>query len=212
MSKVIKKDRYLLLAIFLVLVAGGLVLVPKYEKNQGIEPTIYLKNITSPERYISTDLLAEKIVLQDPSLILIDVRSSKEFNHFSLPNAINIPMDSLFAESSLDYLDQEVFELVLYPNDHFYADQAWLMCNRLGFQHQHVLNGGLNEWFNTIISPTAPSEGMPRSEFELYNLRKATAMYFGVGTPEETIATVKKKPTKKIKLRSKKKRKAEGGC
>lgn len=208
MSKVVRLDKYLLLGLVLIVLAGGLLLLPKYDKNRGVEPEEYLKSISSSERYMTTDQLAEKMVNQDPSLILIDTRKAVEYNKFALPDAINIPLDSLFTESNEGYLDQDVYDVVLYSNDNFYADQAWLMCNRLGYQNLHVLKGGLNEWFSTIINPIKPSEGMANSAFELYNLRKATAMYFGVGTPIST-SVVKKK---KVALRKKKKRKAEGGC
>lgn len=52
--------RYAILAAILIILAGGLVLLPKYEKHEGITPEELLSNAISPERYISTDELANK--------------------------------------------------------------------------------------------------------------------------------------------------------
>jgi len=207
--------RYKILAGILIILAGGLVLLPKYEKHEGIKPEQLLSNIISPERYISTDILADKLVNQDPSYLLIDVRDEESYNKYTLPNAINIPMAKLFDEDSEMYLNQDEYDVVLFSNDNFYADQAWILCNRLEYANLHVLKGGVNKWFNTIINPPKPTENMPAEQFKLYTFRKAASMYFGVAYPEQFKATdlPKKKVTKKvITVKKKKKAPAEGGC
>ena len=205
--------QYVLLALILILAAGGLVLLPKYEKHEGINAKELLSNMISPERYISTDELADKIIKQDPSFIIIDVRDSISFKKNSLPNAINIPLRKILSEGALTYLDQNQFDVVLFSNDNFYADQAWILCSRLGYKNLRVLKGGINEWFYTVINPPKPIENMPATAFELYSFRKAASMYFGVAYPESVKqSSVKKEPKKVISFKKKKKRKAEGGC
>ncbi|MBT8317135.1 MAG: rhodanese-like domain-containing protein [Lutibacter sp.] len=207
--------RYMILAGILVILAGGLVLLPKYEKHEGIKTEQLLSNIISPERYISTDNLADKLINQDPSYLLIDVRDEKSFNKYTLPNAINIPLAKLLDEDSEMYLNQGQYDVVLFSNDNFYADQAWILCNRLDYKNLHVLKGGVNEWYNTIINPLKPAETMPAEAFELYTFRKAASMYFGVAYPEQFKTVIKKappKPKKVITVKKKKKAPAEGGC
>ena len=219
-KKFIVKREYQILALTLVLLAVGLVLLPEYKKNEGINPKLFVKNAISTERYISTDVLADKLVNQDPTVLLIDTRTEKEFNDYSLPNAINIPLDKMLDEDFEAYLDQESFDVILFSNDNFYADQAWMLGNRLGYEHLYVLKGGLNEWFNTIISPKLPAETEPKEAFELYDFRKAAGMYFGVGLTksEKSVASAKKESTKKntpkkvVPKPKKKKRVPEGGC
>ncbi len=208
--------RYQILAVILLLLASGLLLLPKYKKNEGIMPELFVKNAISSERYIHTDLLTEKLINEDPSILLIDTRSEseKEFNEFSLPNAINIPLKNLLDDDYIGYIDQDIYDVVLFSNDSFYADQAWMLGNRLGFKNLYVLKGGLNEWFNTIINPKLPDETMPQEAFELYSFRKAAGMFFGVGLkkPEEK-KEIKSAPVKKVITVKKKKKKApEGGC
>jgi len=154
--------RYQILAAILFILAAGLVLLPKYKKNEGIAPDLFVKNIISSERYISTDLLADRLVNQDPTVLLIDTRSEKEFNDYALPNAVNIPLKDLLNENFDGYINQDVYDVILYSNENFYADQAWIISNRLGYQNLYVLKGGLNEWFNTIINPKMPEETEPK--------------------------------------------------
>lgn len=209
-KKIIVKTEYKVLAGLLILLAGGLVLLPKYEKNEGIKPETFLVNIMSAERYVTTDQIADKIIKQDPNLLLIDVRKKEAFDAFSLPNAINIPLADVLSSDSEAYLNQDAFDVVLYSNDNFYADQAWQLCNRMGYKNIYVLKGGLNEWFNTIINPKEPTETDSELAFKNYAFRKAAAMYFGVGNNSST--STKVKPKKVISLTKKKKKVAEGGC
>lgn len=215
--------RYVILASVLIVLSGGLVLLPKYEKHEGISPENLLVNALSPERYVSTDELADRLITQDPSLLLVDVRDENSFKKYTLPNAVNIPLSKVLEEDSEPYLNQDEYDVVLFSNDNFHADQAWILCSRLGFENLHVLKGGLNEWFNTIINPKEPSENMASNEFEKYNFRKAASMYFGVAYPEKVVKNpdVKKYvlakpktivPKKVVPVKKKKKMPVEGGC
>lgn len=207
--------RYIILATVFIILAGGLVLLPKFEKHEGIKPELLLSNAISSERYISSDELAHKIINQDPSFLLIDVRNEESYEKYSLPNSINIPLEKLLTEDSVSFLNQDQFDVILFSNDNFYADQAWLLCDRLDFKNLRVLEGGINTWYTTIINPTIPKENQPASDFELYSFRKAASMYFGVVYPEPIILEpIKKKapPKKVVPVKKKKKMPVEGGC
>lgn len=212
----VTSHRYQILAIVFLVLAGGLVLLPKYQKQEGIKAEDLLSYSISPERYISTDVIANKIINQDPSFILIDIRDEASYNNYSLPNAINVPMEQLFNEENVPYLNQNQFDVVFFSNDNFYADQAWILCSRRGFKNLRVLKGGLNEWFTTIINPVRPSEDETAEAFELYTSRKASSMYFGVVYPDqmatEGLNTDSSVPKQVITVKKKKKKAAEGGC
>jgi len=207
--------RYKILTLVFIVLAGGLVLLPKYEKHEGIRPEKLLGNAISSERYISSDELAHKIINQDPSFLLIDVRDEESYNNYSLPNSINIPLEKLFEEDSEAYLNQDEYDVILFSNDNFYSDQAWLLCNRLEYKNLRVLEGGVNSWFTTVIKPVKPTENQPSSDFELYSFRKAASMYFGVAYPDQVKAVTPKKkaaPKKVVPVKKKKKLPVEGGC
>ena len=208
---------YKILAVILILLAGGLLLLPGYEKHEGIEPEALLANAISPERYISSDELAHKIISGDPSVLVIDVRDPARFASYSIPGAINIPMEDILDEENEGYLDQSAYEIVLCSDDNFYADQAWILCNRLGYKNLRVLEGGMNDWFNSVINPPEPDENMPNSEHELYSFRKSASMFFGVAYEDEVkAAPAPTKPSPQPKtvapVKKKKKKMPEGGC
>jgi len=210
--------RYLFLTIILLILGSGLLLLPKVKINEGISPTVLLTNINSSERYISTDALANKIISNDPSFLLIDLRDEASYKNYSIPNAIHIPFADIFKENGMTYLDQDQYDVILYSNDHYIADQAWLLCNRRNYENLYVLKGGLNQWYNTILNPKKPTENMPLTAYNTYDFRKAASMYFGVGYPEPVFtehkkATIKKVvPRKVVPIKKKKKYESEGGC
>ena len=206
--------RYTMMATILVLLAGGLVILPKYEKSEGISADQLLSNIISLERYVSTDQISDKIINQDPSFILVDVRDEKSFNHYTLPNSINIPLKNLLDEKFDSYLNQDQYDIVFFSDDNFYADQAWALCNRLEYKNLHVLKGGINKWFTTVINPQKPNENNATKDFELYSTRKAASMFYGVVYPDQVKRkkVILKKPRKVITVKKKKKMPTEGGC
>jgi len=214
-KKILVKRSYQFLALILIVLAGGLLLIPKQQKHEGIRPELFVKNMLSTERYISTDELADRIVNEDPALLLIDTRNTEDFEKFSLPNAINIPLSQIFDEELNPYLDQDIYDIILFSNDNFTADEVWLIGNRMGYQRLYVLEGGLNAWFNTIIKPESPKETMSRDSYDLYAFRIAAGKYFGVSNDTLEIEIEKKKPKapKKVVTKPKKKKKMpEGGC
>ncbi len=211
LAKILSK-RYIILASMLFIAAFGLVLLPSYQKNENITAENLLAKVINPERYITSDVLADKIITNDPSIILIDVREVEEFTKYTLPNAINIPLSDILNDDYQGYLDQDRYNVILFSNENFKADQAWLLLNRLGYSNLHVLNGGINGWYHTILNPPKPSEDMPNEAYELYNFRRAAGLYFGVGIKAKEKKVVKKVVKKIVPKQKKKKRMPEGGC
>lgn len=211
LAKILSK-RYIILASLLLIAALGLVLLPSYQKNENITAENLLAKVINPERYVTSDVLAHKIISNDPSIILIDIREDDEFSKYTLPNAINIPLSDILNEDYEGYLDQDRYNVILFSNENFKADQAWLLLNRLGYNNLHVLNGGINGWYHTILNPPKPSEDMPNEAYELYDFRRAAGLYFGVGIKTKEKKVVKKAVKKVVPIKKKKKRKPEGGC
>ncbi|MDN3644517.1 rhodanese-like domain-containing protein [Lutimonas halocynthiae] len=214
-KKILVKRSYQILALILIALAAGLLLIPKHPKHEGISPELFAKNILSTERYITSDQLADRIINQDPTLLLIDTRLLEAYQSFSLPNAIHIPLSEIFSEELNPYLDQNIYDIILFSNDNFNAEQAWMLCNRMDYQRLYILDGGLNTWFSTIIEPIPPKETMSQEAFELYSFRRAAGKYFGVAndTVEVEVKPVRKAAPKKVVTKPKKKKRVpEGGC
>jgi rhodanese-related sulfurtransferase len=199
---------YIFLTVLMLLLAVGTIFLNKSDSPKQIEPDDLLWEIIQPSRYVSTDQVAKMIIQNDPSLELIDVRDEKSFESFSLPNTINVPLDSLTTEANLEYFGIPGTKVVFVSNDDIKADQAWVIAKRLGFDRMYVMRGGLNCWMKTIIQPVEPAEHAPLTEFATYEFRKGARLYF-TGAKAENSETKKVKVTVK---RRKKEKAASGGC
>jgi rhodanese-related sulfurtransferase len=201
------RNYFILTLLMFILAAGTLFFKGKPEK-QPIQPKELLWDIIQPTRYMSTDQVAKLIIQKNPTLELIDVRSAREYAAFSLPNAINIPLDSLASSSSLQYFGIPGTKVVLFANDDILSDQAWVLLRRQGFKGTYVMKGGLNLWMNTIIRPQAPAETAPATAIEQYHFREGARLYF---TGAKVEATSSNKP--KVVVRKRKRAAAvSGGC
>lgn len=187
-------------------------------KSNSSEAEIILKSIENQSRFFSTDQVAKRIIADDPSIILIDVRSLFDFEEYSLPTAICIPSEDILLEENKVHFEKEFQDIVLFSTDDIYADQAWYLLNKKGYKNIFIMKGGLNAWFSTIMMPEEPAQGSPEQEFDLYSFRKGASIYFGGSQPEipAVEASVKKiekpAPKKEVKVEKKVKKQAEGGC
>ncbi|MDQ2177235.1 rhodanese-like domain-containing protein [Marinifilum sp. D714] len=170
-----------------------------------------LDEVKDGTQFVSTDEIADMLVLKDPSLQLIDVRSQAEFEKYSLPGAINIPLTQILSDEYEEYIDQGVKMNVFYSNGNLKANEAWMLARQLGYENNFVMQGGLNYWAETILNPQAPKSVMADDEIAKYDFRKGASAALGGGNALITNTNTVKKPKPTIKKRKKKKR-AAGGC
>ena len=170
-----------------------------------------LEEVQSGTQFIYPDQVADMIISKDPTLQIVDVRNADEFEKFSLPNAINIPLVDILNPEWEDYIDQDVKFNVFYSNGSNDANEAWMITRQLGYENNYVLQGGLNYWVETVMNPEAPKSTSPNEEILKYNLRKGAGMALGgaaVNTQPSTMVKSSKPPITKRK----KKKKVVGGC
>jgi rhodanese-related sulfurtransferase len=178
-----------------------------------LTPSQLLEEVKGRNQFFSPDELAEKLVNKDPSVQLIDVRDQDEFEKFSLPGAINIPLIDLLNEKWTEVLDQDLKANIFYSNGSVEANEAWMITRQLGYNNLFVLEGGLNYWIETIMSPQKPASTSPNEELARYDFRQAAGSALGGGgavqlaAPADQGAVVKPGLTKKPG-----KKKASGGC
>jgi sulfur-carrier protein adenylyltransferase/sulfurtransferase len=211
------KKRYYIITAILFLLGLLLMFLPHRDNKKELSPEALLLAISTSDRFYSPDDLARLIISGDPSIQLIDVRTPEEFASFSLPKAINIPLEKLLEKDSLgDYiwegtLNQDIKTNVFYSNGTVYANQAWMLTKRMNFKNNYVLKGGLNAFFDDILKAKQPLGSASKSEQDLYNFRKAAAMYFGVGSTLPS-ASSDAKPSEGAPIKKKKKEGSSGGC
>lgn len=204
--------------IFALLLIGGIAVIflPNYKKHPNALSSEYLLHeLNEQGRYISTDDLAKGLITKDPSIILVDVRSKEEYDHFSLDGAINIPMEDILKEDNQAYFDQDIYNTVLFSNGTSLADEAWMIMKSHDYEGNFVLKGGLNQWFKTIIDPEKPGPDAGLAERENYEFRKGASMFFtgvsanGAGASSDTKPKTKAAPKPVVK---RKKKEVSGGC
>jgi rhodanese-related sulfurtransferase len=202
-----------LLALFVIPLGIIIAAVPADRVSQSrLSPQELLQEAGAGVQFVAPDAVADMLVQKDPSLRLIDVRTPEEFDAYSMPGAINIPLSNLLADEYTDVLNQDAYVNVFYSNGSVYANQAWMITRQLGYENNFVLEGGLNYWFGNILSPQEPSQTSPDEEFAKYDFRKSAAAALGGGgvvsaeTDSPAVKAVKPPVTAKAK------KKPSGGC
>ena len=204
--------KYTMLAILLVVLALGLVVLPKNNDRKEIAPQNLLSSIAEKSRYLTADQVTHRIIENDPTLLLVDLRSPDQFKTFALPGAVNIQPDSLLSKSTLELFNQPGKDKVLFGNEDLTAEKAWIICSRYAVNRMYIMKGGLNEWFNTIIKEQTPSETASSTDLDLISFRNAARQFFtGKGSVSNT--TVTTPSAEKIKIvRKVPSASAGGGC
>ncbi len=170
-----------------------------------------LEEIQSGTQFIYPDDVAHMLISKDPSLQIIDVRSADDFDKFSLPGAINIPLSDILNSEYEAYLNQDLKLNVFYSNGTTDANQAWMITRQLGYRNNYVLQGGLNYWAESIMNPEAPAENSPNEEIAKYNFRKGAGSALGGASLEANTSEPMRSATPPITKRKKKKG-VQGGC
>jgi len=194
--------KYTLLAILLIVLALGLVILPKNKEQKEIDPKALLSAITEKSRYLSVDEVTHRIIGNDPTLLLIDLRQTSDFGKFALPGAINVPVDSLLSKSVQEMLIMPGKDKILISNADLVSEKAWLIASRLSVKRIYIMKGGMNEWFSTIIQEKLVNSAASSNELDLVSFRKAAKQYFtGSGEmpveipkPKEKVQVIRKAP------------------
>jgi rhodanese-related sulfurtransferase len=203
----------LLLALILIPLGIIIAAVPPNETRKfKLTADELLQEAGAGMQFVSPDMVADMLVQQDPSLQLIDVRTPEEFEAFSLPGAINVPLSNLLAEEYKDILDQEARMNVFYSNGAVYANEAWMITRQLGYENNFVLEGGLNYWFSSILAASEPSQTSPNEEFAKYDFRKSAAAALGGGGVVATSGDASSAKAVRPAVTAKAKKKPAGGC
>jgi rhodanese-related sulfurtransferase len=201
--------KYFIPIVLLVGLGFVLVLLPAKKTYKEVQPEELLRQISSQSRFISPDIIADRLIKKDPSLQLVDVRDAEQFLEFTLPGAISIPLQDVLLPEHQELFTRKGMNYVFFSNGDILSDQAWILCTRKGLQNIFVMKGGLNEWFNSFYLLQPPPETSSAKEIELFQFRNGVRQYFTGGETE----IAPKQEGENISVSPKaKKSAAEGGC
>lgn len=201
---------YIILIVLGVLLAVGMLFMKDSNNPKQTDAEILLYSTNDPSRFLSLDVIADRLVKNDPSLIVVDVRPATEYKVFTVPGAINIPLDSLLSPASMDLMRAKEFDKVFISNSDAWSDQAWILYKRLDMPNIFVMRDGVNGWFATIAQPQEPEPTSPKEAFDLYSFRLAVNQHFyGSAEIAKPVEPVKKTVVVKPKAQE---AETGGGC
>lgn len=204
--------KYTILAGLLVILALGLVILPKKKDLPETDPRVLLSSVAEKSRYLSVDQVTHRIIENDPTLMLIDLRPADQFKAFALPGAINIQPDSLLSARTLELLNRPGKDKVFYANSDQLTEKVWMVGTRYSLSRLYVMKGGMNEWFNTIIKPSEVSATASSAEYDLASFRAAARQFF-TGAGQTPAAPVVAKKRERIEvIRKAPEPTSGGGC
>ena len=130
----------------------------------------------SAER-VTAPQLADWLIAGRNEFVLVDLRPAADFAAYHLPDAINLPLGALQADTFA-----RTDRLLLCSDGEFEAAQAWFLLRSLGYPSVYLLAGGLQAWKDQVLYPLAPPAGAPAAEQIDFARRAAVAAHFG-GAP-----------------------------
>lgn len=121
--------------------------------------------------------LADWLIKETGDFVLVDLRSEKDFNEYSIPSSINIPIENIL---NSDLMRNQ--KIIVYGNDDVTSAQAWFILKSANYKAVYILNGGLNAWKNEILFPKLDVNASEQQKAEFEKVKNIST-YFG-GTPQ----------------------------
>lgn len=167
--------------ITIILLLSGLILalLPlSANRSFMIKPEKLLSDVLNSEVALTVDQVAKLIVNEDSTIRLIDLRSPEEFTSLSIPGSVNVPYNDLISSDLYIFMNDRNIRNIFYSNNTFYSNYALVYARGLGYKNSLVLEGGLSEWFNTVMESKFTGERISARENALYETRTKAAQLF----------------------------------
>lgn len=166
-----------------------------------------ITEVLDNKTYLTVDQVARLIVNEDPSLQIIDLRNSDEYNKFSIPGSVNVPWNELTEKDPTSYLGSDKIKNVFYSNGDLNSNYAVVYAAGLGYSNCYALKGGMNEWIRTVMNTKFSGEKISASENSVFEARtRAGRLFIEMNSLPDSL---------KIKYLNSKKfnpKKLDGGC
>lgn len=160
------------------LLLGALAAVAGSPRRSGsaLDLKVLAREVNDEADHVTAVELARLIRDREPSLRIVDVRDSADYEQYHVPGAESIPLERLVTAS---FKSNEM--IVLYSGGGAHAAQAWVFLRARGLERVFFLRGGLDEWLEEVMSPRLPSTAR-QGERAYIDSVAALSRYFG-GTP-----------------------------
>lgn len=196
------------ISVFLISLGLITAFVPfKHNKANQLSPFELLKKSLDAQYIISVDKLARFVVNEDSTVLIIDLRSHEEYKAFNIPGSINIPYKELLNKDFGGYLDQDEMKNILYSNGNILASQAWALCASMGYNNNYIVQGGMNEWYKTVMNSNFSGERITARENAIFETRfRVRKLFTEMNSLPDSLKM------KFVEAKRKKERQLDGGC
>jgi len=158
------------ISILLLLLGAMLAMLPLSARYTLRGPVIVLRQSLDSHSYFTADQVARMLVAEDSSLQLIDLRPASEYAMFNIPGSVNMPYQDFFKKDPAPYLSQSD-KVVFYSNGDTDANYALVLATGLGYHNTHVMKGGMNAWFESVMNSQFSGHKISARENALFETR-----------------------------------------
>lgn len=154
----------------------------------------------------TADQVARFLVSEDSTVQLIDLRPAEEFNHVSIPDAINMPYSGFLSDDLESVLNRNV-RTIFYSNGDLVSGYALVIARGLGYKNCYVMKGGMNEWYNMVMNSEFSGTSLTPRENALFETRKKARSLFTELNSMPDSLKARYRESKEIE-----RKKLDGGC
>ncbi len=143
-----------------------------------VKPEKLLSEVLNSDVSFTVDQVARLIVNEDSTIRLIDLRPPEEFKKLSIPGSVNVPYNDFIKSDLYTYMNDRNTRNIFYSNSGIYSNYAMVYARGMGYKNSFVMEGGLSEWFNTVMESKFTGDRISARENALFETRAKAAQLF----------------------------------
>lgn len=143
-----------------------------------LRPHELLAEIIGDQNSVTVDQVAKLIVSEDSTMQIIDLRSPKEYMEASLPGSVNIPYPDFINSIKMGIPGDKNTKTILYSNGSYDSNSALVIAKGMKNTNIYVMEGGLNEWYKTIMNSRFSGGRITARENALFETRSRAGRLF----------------------------------
>lgn len=136
-----------------------------------ISPETLVETLHTKQSYASMEKVLYHVLHQSEDIILIDTRDQTQYERFSLPTAVHIPMTEILDPRWRSFFHKDSRDKIFFSNGTTAATQAWIMARREGHDHVYIMEGGLNALFDLLFIQELPETNGLHTMEERFHVR-----------------------------------------
>lgn len=170
----------------------------------------------APQELVNEMMMSSPITPDDAQMYVydstyrfVDIRNIYDFEKDHLEGAVNIPESKLLTEDSKKLFDnwlKDSLTVIIYGEDEVQASTSWMLLTQLGYNNTQVMMGGMDYMTKLYNDQLEENESFDIEQAQ-YDYAKIISSFTGNADISNS-----EQPKKKVIIRSKKKKAAEGGC